>query len=409
MRHQLRAATAAVVLAVASPFPEGALTAQNRTIRDSANIRIIENALPSVTTSLPLRLVPSPILVLGGPTAKGGQGLGRVNGAARLSDGGVVISDFEKMGLFLFDPSGQLRSHLDNLGVAGQTEPPWGMLHAGIDTILMWDGVANRLTTVNRTGKVIRVDHIENPPDERSSTGGHRRQALQLVGVFPAGERLGWTKNTMGMASQGVEPDSSTVIRISAAGKLTEIGRVLRTERFRYRGQKYGATGDLPFGRVGSIAVGNATWFYTDGSSFEIQRRAPSGRLEAFIRLNRRREPVTVEAIKRFGVARLARTDPILRPEYQLALHWLQYPTSKPAYTALKVDRSGNLWARLWSNDDEAAAWDVFDPNGDYLCAIDVPPDLDVIEIGEDYLLARYTRVFGVEEVREYRLMRRGK
>jgi hypothetical protein len=406
MRHQLRAVTAAVVLAVARPFPESALAAQSHTVRDSASIWIIENALPSEAAASRLRLVPSPILVLGGPTAKGGRELGRVNGAARLSDGGVVITDFEKMGLFFFDAAGRPRLHLDNLGISGRAEPPWGMLHAGADTILMWDGVANRLTTVNGTGKVIHVDHIDNPPDERSPTGGHRRQAMQLLGVLPAGERLGWTKNTMGMVPQGVEPDSSTVIRVDAAGKLTEMGRVLRTERFRYRGQKYGATGDLPFGRVGSIAVGSTSWFYTDGRSFEIQRRAPSGRLEALIRLNRRRDLVTVEAIKRFGVARLARTDPILRPEYQLALNWLHYPKSKPAYTALKVDRIGNLWARLWANDDEAAAWDVFDPNGDYLGAIDVPPDLDVIEIGEDYLLARYTRVFGVEEVREYRLIR---
>lgn len=212
----------------------------------------------------------------------------------------------------------------------------------------------------------------------------------------------------MGMSTQGAESDSTTVFRISSHGKLKDIGRMFNTERFRFDGGHYAVTGPVPFGRSGSFAVSGASWFYTDGSRFEIQQRAPSGRITALISMQRSREPVTPEAVHRFGAARLVRADPVLRRDDSLALAWMRFPTTKPAYTALKIDAARNLWARLWANDDEPATWDVFAPNGHFLGVIGVPPDLDVIEVGNDYLLARYTRVFGVEEVRVYRITRGG-
>ncbi|HUG39863.1 MAG TPA: hypothetical protein VMM12_05235 [Longimicrobiales bacterium] len=46
----------------------------------------------------------------------------------------------------------------------------------------------------------------------------------------------------------------------------------------------------------------------------------------------------------------------------------------------------------------------MFDQTGRWLGVVDLPPDLDVLEIGEDYLIARTTNHLDVELVHLYRL-----
>ena len=45
--------------------------------------------------------------------------------------------------------------------------------------------------------------------------------------------------------------------------------------------------------------------------------------------------------------------------------------------------------------------WMYYDPRGRLTATVMVPPDLDVLEIGMDYLLAQFTRRDGTDEVRE--------
>lgn len=75
-------------------------------------------------------------------------------------------------------------------------------------------------------------------------------------------------------------------------------------------------------------------------------------------------------------------------------------------YSALVLDTRANLWVEHFRLPDavEPAEWSVFDQTGRWLGVVDLPPDLDVLEIGEDYLIARTTNHLDVELVHLYRL-----
>jgi hypothetical protein len=402
--------TGSVVLtgsAVFALFTSG-LHAQGIAVRDSARIRIFSNVRSSWKGISELFHVDTvSTVVLGGRAGPGSQKIGRVSGAARLIDGGVVVADGEQNQLAFFDSSGHLKFHIGGRGDRpGEFASLWNLLHWGSsrDTIAAWDGTADRLTAFDGKGRVLQWDRISNPPDIKRSDGS-TRAALILLGRFPTGERLGRVRDVHGMASQGVEADSTPVVLISRSGTLSEIGRILSSERFRYRGTKYGARGDVPFGRTGSVAVLANDWYYTDGANYEIERRDRTGRLAALIRVDRPMAAVTPDDIVRLQAVRLPRTDSVLRPELAQALAWMPYPKVRPAYTALLADRTGKLWARTWSSDGDPTWWDIFDRTGRFLGGGWIPADLDVIEVGSGYLLARFERSSGTE-IRVYQLRR---
>ncbi|MFW6078460.1 MAG: hypothetical protein ACODAE_02490, partial [Gemmatimonadota bacterium] len=71
------------------------------------------------------------------------------------------------------------------------------------------------------------------------------------------------------------------------------------------------------------------------------------------------------------------------------------------------ADPEGNLWVRAPDDSDRAtAAWDVFDADGRWLGAVDIPSGLDVHEIGADYLIGTTTDELDVQRVVVHELTR---
>ncbi|MCY4508956.1 MAG: hypothetical protein OXG35_18670 [Acidobacteria bacterium] len=54
-------------------------------------------------------------------------------------------------------------------------------------------------------------------------------------------------------------------------------------------------------------------------------------------------------------------------------------------------------------------AWTVFDDDGRVLGLMDLPPDLDIFEIGEDYILGSVSDDLGIESVQLWPLDRSGR
>lgn len=85
----------------------------------------------------------------------------------------------------------------------------------------------------------------------------------------------------------------------------------------------------------------------------------------------------------------------------------LPLPDSTPALRALEVDAEGNLWAEryrlFW---EQESIWDVLDPEGAWLGTVELPENVDVFEIGSDYLLGRHRDELGVERLVVYDLVK---
>ena len=76
-----------------------------------------------------------------------------------------------------------------------------------------------------------------------------------------------------------------------------------------------------------------------------------------------------------------------------------------PVFSRLLVDESGWLWAELYRFDVRAPVrWLVFGPNGEGLGSVDVPPDLDVRQIGRDFVLGVWQDELEVKYVRRHTL-----
>ena len=83
----------------------------------------------------------------------------------------------------------------------------------------------------------------------------------------------------------------------------------------------------------------------------------------------------------------------------------LTLPEIKPVFSRLLVDDEGWLWAELYRSEDTAPVrWLVFDPNGEGVGSVDLPPDLDVRQIGRDFVLGVWEDELRVEYVRRHAL-----
>jgi hypothetical protein len=92
-----------------------------------------------------------------------------------------------------------------------------------------------------------------------------------------------------------------------------------------------------------------------------------------------------------------------------------------PAYSELRVDRTGHLWVRQYEPWEDApdrsgpvsvptyasrSSWDVFTPRGVWLGRVELPAGFTVLEIGSDYVVGIWRNADDIEFVRLYRLVR---
>jgi hypothetical protein len=85
-------------------------------------------------------------------------------------------------------------------------------------------------------------------------------------------------------------------------------------------------------------------------------------------------------------------------------------PDTKPAYSSLHVDPEGNIWAEeyrqgWWAfTDNVLRSWTVFNPDGEWLGKVRLPPRFTVYQIGSDYILGLAWDDMDVERIRVLRL-----
>ena len=75
-----------------------------------------------------------------------------------------------------------------------------------------------------------------------------------------------------------------------------------------------------------------------------------------------------------------------------------------PAFSRVVANRSGGFWVQRYPRPTnlEANRWLSFDPDGQFICEISLPPGR-IVDLGSDYLLAQRTAELGVEQIVMYR------
>jgi hypothetical protein len=375
-------------------------------VRDSAGVRIVENAAPAWKDGEGWRLSAEPSLDIGMLDGPPQYQFGRVTGAVRLGDGTVVVGDDQSKELRFFDRSGR---HLRTVGREGGGPGEFkavGLLGVVGDSLMVGDYNNRRVSVFAPDGKLVRAVPLDaaGSRDFTIPVGylGDGSVLVSSSGVFDGGSR------------SGVSRDSVRYLRLAPAGGAPrELGRFAGSEMFVQSGGGTVMVGPRAFGRSAEISVVPDGFFYGASDTYQIGRYDASGRLLRLVRRPQEVRPVTPADIERYREARLKLAAETrggrFRQMQEKSLAAMSYPETMPAYGDVQADRAGNLWVSDFQvTPEDPGTWTVFDPEGRMLGTVATPARFRAFEIGADYVLGVWKDELDVDHVRMFRLEKPG-
>ena len=387
----------------------GSGVASGPIVRDSAGVRIVENRAPAWTAGTGWRLADSPHLDLGALEGPAATQFFQISDGAVLSDGGFVVSGFGSHDLRRFDAADK---HVWTAGREGDGPGEFrGLTTIAVDTadaLLTYDYRHRRIYRWATDGSFVDARPLEGVdeggfpfvqtllPDGRAvftflyfavedppEPGELRRDPLEVRIATPG--------------------DSAALLLGEFPGREFVIMRQSETaQRVRV------ISGSPPFARITTTASDERGVWVGDNDRPEILRYGLGGTLQAIVRLPFEPVAVTPELVKRALEEELEDADD--SEEKDLARQrWedLPLPESLPYFEALEVDRLGNLWIRSYqAPGDEIRTWHVLAADGEWLGTVTFPDRVSPLEIGEDYVLARFGDELDVEHVQMWELIK---
>jgi hypothetical protein len=395
-RRRSPALRALVALAAAVPpavacSGEGGQEAQGTgpAVLDSAGVRIVVNQVPATGFSPFATLTPSPTLVVAG----GGSG-SEVSGAVTLPDGRIAMADATSREIRFHDASGGFIASVGGEGEGPgrfQSVPRIG--HVAGDTLWVADHRGGQLALVTPGGEAGRYAF----PQGLTVAGRFADDGYLMVPQWsPSLLEADWV--------EGVRRDSATWgvwwPRGPAAAQILDFPH---DEMMVLKGAEDPIAAAPPFGRRTSRVVGAEGFWAGDEVAFEIRRYRPDGQLAAILRLEGVDLTLT-EALKESVRPPRSEGDTALVDRL-----WKGAPPTRPAYTRLLLDATGDLWvAEHVAGSRPPLNWLVFSPDAVALGIVSMPAGFEPLEIGADYVLGIDGEP-GARRVVRYGLVRGGR
>ena len=359
-----------------------------REVRDSAGVRIVDNARPPEGSRLGWRIGPEPTVSIGVLEGDDPYMLGGVTDAVRLRDGRIVVVNGSTIEIRVFDSSG---AYLDTWGGRGEGPGEFrDLLHIEPwpgDSIAAWYGPRRGLSLFDSDGNfgrniVLQIDGRD--PNTRF--------------VQPA------AVTASGLILAGQHPhilDTVAVEIRDAEGRLrSSLGEHPGDERYIVNEGTDQATMYQP---IFGATVAQVPWddlvVHSLNNRYEIRAFAEDGTLARIVRWGDTAPAPTREEVEAYIEERVSWYPVNLSPseieEYQAERRreYQSIPVAEhlPAFGSVIVDRVNHLWVeefKLPGDDRPGSVWTVFDDEGLLLGNAELPEDgIWIYEIGEDYVL----------------------
>ena len=392
----------AIILALAAACDSGRDTAQtlHSQVRDSAGVTIVENARPSPGSRLGWRIGETPAVSIGAEEGDPGEMLFDVRDATRRADGRIVVANAGTSDVRVFAADG---TYLETWG--GQGEGPGEFSAYTPETVSPWPG--DSIAADNMFGRRVEVfDSQGNPGRTVTLAEGYHL----LLGVLPDGTMLVKPATVL---SGGVFGAGEPLIRRDEDFGLLGPDGALRVSLGAYPGEEWFSSpaGPMamphPFGRSTIATIWGALAVVAPTDRYELRAYESDGTLVKIIRRDHESRSPTqaeldAELTGRYADLPEARRAPLLAETAEMPL--VEF---FPAFEALQPDPLGHLWVQEYRYPgQDRNVWTVFDADGRVQGFVEIPPGLDVFEIGEDYILGLMTDEFDVERVQLWPLDR---
>lgn len=368
--------------------------------RDSAGVTIVENERPAPDTRLGWMIGEVPILTIGALEGDPSYELYQVRDASRLPDGRIVVANAGSSELRVFDASGTHLASWGGLGEGpgefGDFSAPWSVEPWPGDSIAASDTYARRVSVFDAHGIHGRTLPLEDP-------------YYRLVGVLPDGRMLLATVPAFvagTMATGMVRRDVEYAIA-SPDGRLhAPLGTYPASEWYIFA-EAGMAVYPQPFRHSAVARVWGDLLVIGSNDRYEIRAHAADGSLARIVRREHDlRSPTQADHDAHLAGLYADRTEQE-RARAFAELEDMPVLEAFPAFGRVVSDSRDYLWVEDYQLPDEPVpAWTVFDSEGRVVGLMELPPDLTIFEIGEDYVLGLQTDDLGIERVQLWSLDR---
>lgn len=368
-------------------------------VSDSAGVRIVENTSPVWQPGEEWRLSAQPSVDIGGGDVEEDQ-LFRVEGALRLSDGRIVISNGGSNEIRFYDDGGEFVKSTGRQG-----EGPGEFTRLGPIDRIRGDSLA-------ATGWGLNRQSVFDSNGELARTVGYQPTAdiarPVLLGTFDDGSALIHGGNDYDGPPSGLVRPHASLFRFDSEGSLANnLGVFPESEAFYRRQQNFVYIVSLPFAkRSVRLAVGDH-FYFANTARYEVQIYGTDGVLQMLVRKHHELSPVTAGDKESLLQRRLEGRDADARRTIEQEFHDLPIPETKPAFGGqIKVDVNGHLWVLELNDPGADPSWSVFDADGVWLGVVTLPSGFTPMDIGTDYVLGLWRDEDDVEHVRMYELVK---
>jgi hypothetical protein len=375
-------------------------------VRDSAGIAIVENPLPP--TSVEPAVDSVPVFSIGGGVGGPEYDLNEIRGAARLSDGRVVVADNASGELRFFDSTGAflLRGGRKGKG-PGEFEQIMTLWVLPSDSILVYDIATRRLSLFGPGGAFARQVDL-------AAQGFMAPAGLLDDGSIVAS---GFSFNPDSMPPKGsiyrnrlpallIAPDGGSIDTLAVFEGLE-----VYTEEVSFGGRTFPNPMQVQFGRNTTLGARGDNIYVGDNAKPEIMVYGRDGKLVRIIRTAY--TPVTVteadrkaqegENLERLGETPLRGMPKEMLDQVEGWIRNAKYSERFPSFQAFTLDRAGNLWVQEFTTPGEPLHFRVYSPGGELIIRTALPHDVRPLDIGKDYVLGAYKDDDGLEHIRLYR------
>jgi hypothetical protein len=390
---------------------EVAVPARTFTERDSAGVRIVESMAGMWSEGEGWRVGAEPTLEIGVVEGSPAYQFSSIMSALRLGDRRILVAERTTGELRFFGPEG---AFLAAVGRRGDGPGEFGNIATALpyrgDSILVCDSRARRITVLDRTGRLGRVQSVQSP----DPPGGVRTQGTgsTIVVPVPGGSQGTFADGRLvHTATASVALDLGDFYRPEIAFmRLTAEGepdRELGT--FAGPGLGFGDGAPGPFEPGFDRVIDGERIYVVTGDGLQIEVRTSDGSRERLIRAHHRDLTVTQTHREAYlGKMRRAAAPETSAAELERTIAQIEFPATLPAFAELLVDAGGYLWAQGYPTPgvEGPNSWSIFNPEGRLLGEVKTPAGLDLHQIGQDFLLGVWRDELDVQYVRMYALER---